>query len=154
MIIKNDVCILKGLMEKQKNNPEVEHCAFGYGIITECCRNTLTIVDYTEVDKYICPMADGIIIPKRVCVAFLASCRNNNGIPIIYHTHGAIYKNGQYLQVDFSKQDMQFVVSFVEYAKDKKEIKECVFAVTDGITVKYYIVNGTNIEEYFKSLTE
>lgn len=154
MIVQNDVSVIKKLIDEQRGAPMIEHCAFGFAVIDHNNEDNIVVVDSTIMDKYTHSLVDYLVIPKSVCVAFLSGCIKNNKIPIIYHTHGEVFKNGEYQKVDFSERDMQFITSFVKYARNIKGIHECIFAVTDGLTVKYHIVNDSVTEDYLIFLTE
>lgn len=153
MIVQNDISIIKRIQIEQMKNPETEHCAFAYGIRCEY-KDTLKMLESAVIDKYVQTHMDKLSIPRSVCVVFLDYCVEKGVIPIIYHTHGKIYKKGKYVPVDFSKQDMNFIKSFAEYAKNKKGITECAFAVIDGVTIKYCIINNFNYTYYYEAIGE
>ena len=153
VVVQNDLSVIESILAKLSNNPEIEHCSFACGKKNDCHENELLVAEYSLIDKYTQIMENGLIIPRSLSVVFLNYCLKKDMIPIIYHTHGKVFRNGKYVHVDFSEQDMVFIESFTKYAHNKA-IEECAFAVTDGITVEYCYVNNGYASFHWQKISE
>lgn len=143
MKVKDKCGIIKKITILAKEESELEHGAFAVGKVleTEDAKKCL-LFDYCMIEEIGGEEQESHVkIPTKLSHVLIQNCKKEKNIPVILHTHKpCLGKN-----VSFSPPDMKFMKQFSFHAAKISNISECLFIVTDGVSIAYCLWNLTNM---------
>lgn len=143
MRIKDKCGIIEKMITLANKESEQEHGAFAVGKALETGNlKKYILFDYCMIEEIGGEEQESHVkIPAKLSHVLIQTCKKEGNLPVILHTHKPYLGKS----ISFSPPDIKFMEQFSLHARKNGNISDCLFIVTDGISIAYCLWDLTDM---------